>query len=136
MGGVDRADQDIGLYRTSIRGKKWYFTLFSHCLDMATHNAWHLYKNNGGEYDHLTLRRTIARGILETYKKNEKRCPCPTSRTYREISRYDTVDHLVEYNDSQLRCSLCKKNTNFTCQKCKIHLHPKTCFATYHTPHR
>ncbi|XP_036317370.1 piggyBac transposable element-derived protein 3-like [Rhagoletis pomonella] len=134
MGGVDRSDQNIGLYRTSVRGKKWYFSLFSHCLDMAIHNAWQLYKSNGGEYDHLLFRRTVARGILETHKKSEKRGPCPTPRTYRETSRYDKIDHLIEYNDSQLRCWLCKKNTNFTCQKCKIYLHPKSCFVTYHTP--
>lgn len=48
MGGVDRFDQNIGVYRTSVRGKKWYFSLFSHCLHMAIHNAWQLYKNNGG----------------------------------------------------------------------------------------
>ncbi|XP_067635184.1 piggyBac transposable element-derived protein 3-like [Eurosta solidaginis] len=118
MGGVDRSDQNIGLYRTSVRGKKWYFSLFSHCLDMATHNAWQLYKRNGGEYDHLLFRRTVARGNLETHKKSEKRGPCPTPRTYRETSRYDKIDHLIQCNESQLRCWICKKNTNFTCQKC------------------
>lgn len=66
MGGVDRSDQNIGLYRTSIRGKKWYFSLISHCLDMAVHNAWQLYKMNGGEYDHLRFRSSIATGLLES----------------------------------------------------------------------
>lgn len=134
MGGVDRSDQNIGLYRTSIRGKKWYFSLFAHCLDMATNNAWQLYKLNGGEYDNLLFRRTVARGILETYKKSEKRGPCRTPSSYRENSRYDKIDHLIEYKESQLRCLLCKKNTNFICKKCEIHLHPKECFAIYHTP--
>lgn len=27
MGGVDRSDQNISLYRISLRGKKWYFPL-------------------------------------------------------------------------------------------------------------
>jgi hypothetical protein len=43
MGGVDRADQNISVYRVSIRGKKWYFSLISHCIDMAEQNAWQLY---------------------------------------------------------------------------------------------
>lgn len=109
MGGVDRSDQNIGLYRTSIRGKKWYFSLFCHCLDMALHNAWHLYKNDGGEYDHLAYRRTIARGLLETYKRQEKRGPSRMPRNHHEHSRYDRTDHFIEYMDLQSRCTLCKK---------------------------
>ncbi|CAK1595638.1 unnamed protein product [Parnassius mnemosyne] len=110
MGGVDRTDQNIGLYRTSIRGKKWYFSLFCHSLDMATNKAWQLYKSDGGEYDHLTFRRVVARGLLETYKRTEKREPCRTPSNYRETSRYDRIDHLIEYEESQSRCTICKKN--------------------------
>lgn len=133
MGGVDRSDQNIGLYRTSIRGKKWYFPLICHCFDMALHNAWQLYKYNGGQYDHLTFRRVVARGLLETNKKSEKRGPCPTPNSYRESSRYDKIDHLVEYKDIQLTCKVCKKKTNFVCKKCTTYLHPKLCFMSYHT---
>lgn len=35
MKGVNRADQNISLYNTSIEGIKWYFSLKSHCFDMA-----------------------------------------------------------------------------------------------------
>ncbi|KAF9407002.1 hypothetical protein HW555_012826 [Spodoptera exigua] len=133
MGGIDRCDQNIGLYRTSIRGKKWYFPLFCHCLDMALHNAWQLYKHNGGQYDHLNFRRMVARGLLETYKKSEKRGPCPSPRNHKEASRYDRIDHLIEYKDTQLTCKVCKKKTNFICKKCNTYLHPKLCFITYHT---
>lgn len=134
MGGVDRSDQNIGLYRTSIRGKKWYFPLICHSLDMAAHNAWQLYRQNGGVYDHLTFRRVVARALLETYKKNDKRGPCPTPSTYRETSRFDRMDHIIEYKEIQLTCKICKKKTNFICKKCVVYLHPKTCFAAYHTP--
>lgn len=134
MGGVDRVDQNIGLYRTSIRGKKWYFPLIAHSLDMATQNAWQVYRYNGGDQDHLNFRRAVVRSLLETYKRTETRGPCPTPRTHRETSRFDRVDHIVAYKDAQLICKVCKKKTNFICQKCELHLHPKFCFVAFHTP--
>ncbi|KAF2881100.1 hypothetical protein ILUMI_25066, partial [Ignelater luminosus] len=39
MGGVDRAGQNMSPYRISIRGKKWYFPLIAHCLEVAIQNA-------------------------------------------------------------------------------------------------
>lgn len=126
MGGVDRCDQNIGLYRTTIRGKKWYFCLISHCLDMAVHNAWQLYKINGGEYDHLRFRRSVATSLLESYGKGTTRKPGCTSR-------YDDVGHIIKYRNEQLRCAVCHKNAMFFCKKCNVSLHPKHCFEVYHT---
>ncbi|KAF2878864.1 hypothetical protein ILUMI_27307 [Ignelater luminosus] len=39
MDGVDCSDQNIGQYRVSIRGKKWYFPLIRHCIDTAMQNV-------------------------------------------------------------------------------------------------
>jgi hypothetical protein len=55
MGGVDRCHQNIRLYRTTLRGKKWYLPLIGYCLDLAVQNAWQLYRLHGGKLDHLTL---------------------------------------------------------------------------------
>jgi hypothetical protein len=134
MGGVDRSDQNIGLYRTSIRGKKLYFSLVTHCLDMAPHNAWQLYKLNGGEYDHLKFRRSIATRILETFKKQDSRKPTRSSQGLHENSRYDNIGHIIIYRPDQLRCAFCHKNASFYCKKCNLSLHPKYCFESYHTP--
>lgn len=133
MGGVDRSDQNIGLYRTSIRGKKWYFCLISHCLDMALHNAWQLYKINEGEYDHLKFRRSVATSLLETYGKGVERKPGRTSHNFQETSRFDDIGHIIKYRSEQLRCAICHKNAMFYCKKCKVSLHPKNCFELYHT---
>lgn len=35
--------------------KKWHFSLVTHCIDMAIHNAWH--RQCGGDLDHLKFRR-------------------------------------------------------------------------------
>lgn len=134
MGGVDRSDQNISLYRTSIRGKKWYIPLIFHCLDMAVHNAWQLYKINGGAYDHLKFRRSIATAFLETYNKSAPRKPGRVSQSHHESSRYDNIGHIIKYRDEQLRCAICHKNAKFFCKKCCVTLHPKTCFEAYHVP--
>lgn len=133
MGGVDRADQNISLYRTSIRGKKWYFPLFSHCVDMAEQNAWQLYRHNGGKLDHLGFRRCVALGILESFKKTTRRGPSRIPADVHEYSRYDGKDHLIVYKENQTVCVQCHKKANFACQKCSLTLHPKMCFIAFHS---
>ncbi|XP_036337526.1 piggyBac transposable element-derived protein 3-like, partial [Rhagoletis pomonella] len=63
MGGVDRSDQNISLYRISIRGKKWYNCLLGHCIDMAIQNAWQLQRKQGGNLDQLKFRRFLQKKV-------------------------------------------------------------------------
>jgi hypothetical protein len=57
MGGVDLAD-----YRIQIRGKKWWWHIFSNFLDVAAFNAWKIYKTVHPDEDmaQLTFRRLVA----------------------------------------------------------------------------
>ncbi|XP_037937390.1 uncharacterized protein LOC119670695 [Teleopsis dalmanni] len=43
MGGVDMADNAISNYRISIRGKKWWWPLFSNAVNSCLVNAWKLH---------------------------------------------------------------------------------------------
>lgn len=133
MGGVDRADQNISLYRVSVRGKKWYFPCISQGLDMAINNSWNLHRLDGGKKDQYTFRRSLAMGILETHKKTTKRGPVRASVNDKELSRYDGLDHLITYQENQIRCRRCHKKVQFRCNKCNVGLHPKFCFFEYHT---
>lgn len=133
MGGVDRADQNISLYRVSIRGKKWYFPIICHLLDMTVQNAWQLERRSGGKMDQLSFRRAIAQSILEIHKKPSTYQTGKTAKALHQSSRYDRIDHLVLYNETQIRCKYCTKKVNFICNKCRIGLHPKECFYLYHT---
>nr|CAH7723146.1 unnamed protein product [Callosobruchus chinensis] len=131
MGGVDRSDQNIAQYRVQIRGKKWYFSLLSHCIDMAITNAWHIHKKRGNAMDQLAFRRSIAMTILEQNKKEyafQKGRP----RQMLEL-RYDRMDHLVVPQEKQTRCAQCHTKTTTRCRKCDIGVHVK-CFVLYHTP--
>jgi hypothetical protein len=40
MGGVDRCDMMLALYRMKMKGRKWYKRLFFHFVDLAVINAW------------------------------------------------------------------------------------------------
>ena len=44
MGGVDRLDHLIALYRSVIRSKKFYHKIFYHLIDMMCASAWQEYK--------------------------------------------------------------------------------------------
>jgi len=88
MGGVDRCDQNISLYRISVRGNKWYFPLICHCIDLAEQNAWQLHKARKGSLDHLQFRRRVVTALLETNVKSSKGAGRP-SQTEHVDSRYD-----------------------------------------------
>nr|CAH7753299.1 unnamed protein product [Callosobruchus chinensis] len=133
MGGVDRGNQNISLYRISIRGKKWYFPFFAQCVDMAVHNAWQLHRCQGGKIDQLEFRRALAGNLLETNKKDVKRGPSKRNPNQNAYSRYDGLNHLIIYQENQQRCGQCNKKVQFRCRKCNVPLHPKFCFEMYHT---
>lgn len=140
MGGVDRADQNISLYRTSIRGKKWYFPLIAHSLDLAMQNAWQLHKIMNGKLDHLAFRRRIATALLETHGKASR--PIMQARNSANVvvdSRYDRLDHLLQElprcengKIKQLKCHVCHTKATSECKKCHITLHLK-CNVAFHT---
>lgn len=132
MGGVDRSDQNMSLYRVSTRGKKWYFPLVSHCIDMAVNNAWLLYRKQGGTIGQLEFRRIIAVSILEKYKKNPTyQRGRPSSSTSNDV-RYDRIDHIVIPQATQTRCRNCHQKTTTRCSKCDVGVHVK-CFMIYHS---
>jgi hypothetical protein len=133
MGGVDRGDQNISLYRVSIRGKKWYFPLFAQCVNMAIHNAWQLHRLQGGKMNQLEFRRSIAGNMLETNKRDAKRGPSKRNSHENANSRFDGLNHIILYQESQHRCGECHKKVQFRCEKCDVPLHLKFCFKQYHT---
>lgn len=132
MGGVDRSDQNLSLYRISIRGKKWYFPLITHCIDLAIQNAWQLYRADDGKMDQLKFRRRIATTILS---QNRKPISYQTGRPSKRENidvRFDRLDHYVIRQQKQTRCSHCHQRATTRCIKCNIALHVQ-CFVDYHT---
>lgn len=139
MGGIDRADQNISLYRTSIRGKKWYFSIIAHLIDVAVQNAWLLYRRNECNIDHLTFRRRVATAILESNKRVTT-CKGRPSKSTKCESRYDGKEHYIAdlpvdektRKKRQLHCRMCSRKSTTMCIKCDLPLHV-SCFVSFHT---
>lgn len=130
MGGVDRMDQNISKYRTAIRGKKWYSSLFTYLLDASVNNALQLYKLKNGNIEHLSFRRSIAMAYLKRYGCKPSRGKARQSAIQAE-SRFDRTDHIVIPQVKQTRCAHCHEKTTTRCEKCNVGVHVK-CFKVYH----
>lgn len=140
MGGVDRADQLVGLYDHDRKSNKWWKKVFYTCLNMCAVNAWIVYNDLRRETTKtpfLTFlvslaEEIIAEGIQNTALPPPKRGP-PSKK--RKI--YGAVPlHLPVEGQTRRRCSRCseekrQKRTKTICQECNIPL-CKDCFMLYH----
>ena len=51
MGGVDKADMMLSLYKTKCRTRKWYHRIFIHLIHLAVVNAWIIYQEVEGRWN-------------------------------------------------------------------------------------
>lgn len=130
MGGVDELDQSISLYRIAVRGKKWWWALFTYIIDMAIANAWRLYvMSHNDSMDQLLFRRSIARYYLRQYTQNRARL---SSSLVLGLPQ-DGIGHYPKKLEKQLRCVLCHARVRWQCKKClKTLCIEKQCFETFH----
>ncbi|KAK3885606.1 hypothetical protein Pcinc_010197 [Petrolisthes cinctipes] len=59
MGGIDKSDMLVHLYKTPMKSKRWYMRFFAYCLDLCVCNAWLCYRRDYrglGETGGLTLK--------------------------------------------------------------------------------
>lgn len=135
MGGVDKMDQMVAVYRSRIRQRKWWWPIFAYLLDASIVNAWILMRkvrpNDPNCVTLLIFRRYIENSYLERYGMPSSRGSSRTS--INPDARYDGKNHMIEYSNTDKRCAYCGKKSNFLCTKCEKGLHPKECFKQYHT---
>ena len=91
MGGVDLNDQAVSTYRIHIKGKKWWWVLFTHMLNVCMTNAWKLQQIVAGENEKLNqlqFTRYITRHYLLTSEtaRKKRRPSMPNSVSIRTIS--------------------------------------------------
>ena len=127
MGGVDLMDRLLASYRPSIRGKKWYWPLFTNTLNIAVVAAWRfLCATNNTKLSHLEFLRPITMTLPQN--KIQKGCRALKGTTY--------PIHESCYTTSEGRCKVCTKNTKSWCTKCQIRLHSERggmCFHIFYT---
>lgn len=138
MGGTDRMDQNVNAYRISIRGKKWWWSLFTWMLDTSVQNAWLLARSqtNNVKLTQLSFRRDLAMSYLLEQKNPPKSAGRkPKNPAGAEVRRFDRTEHFVRKtaNNNQRRCagSNCKSAVRTECSKCNVGL-CITCFQPYH----
>lgn len=137
MGGVDRVDENISLYRIGMRGKKWWSCIFTWMIDVAIQNAWQLHRVEHPDIPHLDFRREIALYYCRRYGVPPK----STGNRKRKISeddsaniRFDNVCHWPRYAQKRRRCAgeACKSSIITMCGKCDVGLCIQ-CFESYHS---
>lgn len=139
MGGTDRMDQNISCYRVGIRGKKWWWSLFTWLLDASVHNAWILKRKSGSEISQLDFRRSIVQVILQKFKVEPqgpgrpRGCKNQLERRIPSEIRLDGINHWIESCERR-RCGglNCQKTIRTQCCKCNVGLCVE-CFKTFHT---
>jgi hypothetical protein len=134
MGGVDSMDRYLSQYRPGVRGKKWWWPLFTHAINLSVVAAWRffLHLHPESQEPHLSFRRAITLCLL---KKSETQGEQRATGHLPIDVRRDGVDHNHEPT-TEGRCVVCHNNTKIKCSKCGVRLHysrGKNCFQAYHT---
>lgn len=138
MGGVDRLDQNVSQYRSTIRGKKWYIPIIIYLLNVSMNNAWLFARSGGYKDDLLSFTRSVAQKWLNSYGIQQKNAGRPKllieSKHFSLDQRYDNIGHAIVTSNplARRRCKQCKSHTVYRCNKCHVHLHLK-CSSDYHT---
>lgn len=100
-------DRLLAAYRPSIRGKKWYWPLFTNALNVSVVAAWRLHcLVTETPLSHLEFRRDITLCLL----KSDSHC-CNQDHITTEAPldvRCDGQDHFKQ-QCKQGRCVICKK---------------------------
>ena len=140
MGGVDLLDKQVTLYRIRIRGKKWWFPIFTQMLDVAVVNCWRIH-NIVNKDENLTLletrRRRLTLALLSKtsssnrHRSEPQRSILTRGRVSEEV-RYDSGSQFVAVIQTQRRCAQCGKKVKRICSRYDVPLHD-ACFEIFHT---
>lgn len=158
MGGVDKVDFLISLYRTTIRSRKWTLRMTFHFMNLAVVNAWLEYRRDADkenlpkQLDLLDFTLRVIEGLSAAGSK-----PVATKRGRPSLSplqvlkhprmaenrpiqdvRFDQLGHFPLHDETrERRCKMegCTGRTRLMCEKCKVHLcitKSRNCFRAFH----
>lgn len=122
---------------------KYWKTLFYHCIDIATTNAYIHYRDSLPEceiskYDHKVFIGQLVRDLLNI----SSLAPPPSSPVGRPPRSSVRAEHRLAYSQEHKYCVMCKGTRNYKltekfCIKCEVFLcftHDRNCFANWHNP--
>ncbi|XP_058627599.1 piggyBac transposable element-derived protein 3-like [Onychostoma macrolepis] len=152
MGGIDKSDMLVHLYRTPMKSKRWYMRMFAYAIDVSLTNAWIMYRRDIKALavdDGLSLKNfriqvfrscSSQRPVMSRPRRSST-FPCAPStsvdvpmpiRGHRSHTpdaslRFDTsLFHAPVYTNRQT-CKYCSRKgnifrSNVVCRVCKVHL--------------
>lgn len=151
MGGVDKCDMLLSLYRTKLRTRKWYLRIAFHLFSLASINSWILYQALGGKDPLVKYLIALATNLItgkpahldsseddsdieHDDRKPESRKACQVI-THQRYSKFNHWPKQIECKNAQ-RCKKegCKRKTRFWCTQCKVYLcvSGSDCFRDFH----
>jgi len=136
MGGVDKCDHLISLYRIFIRSKKSTLRLITHGIDIAAVNSWIEYKKEAKSLglhekkilDLIHFRQYLAEALILSGK------PVTKKRGRRDIGH--TPVFLDKKEAGRCKNFGCKSKTYVSCKKCSVNLciaRKKNSFESFHS---
>lgn len=133
MGGVDLLDQGVNNYRITIQGKKWWWSLWTHMLNVSVVNAWKLHSVvNKQSIDQLDFLRTIVRNYLRNFAKSTCTKMRKPSSVPKGLSQTG-FGHFPQKLENPLRCKVCHQRVRWKCIKCNATLClERNCFIKFH----
>jgi DNA excision repair protein ERCC-6 len=111
MGGVDLLDRLLGQYRPSIRGKKWWWPLFTNALNLSVVAGWRMFRllHPHSQLSHLEYRRTVTLCLLMSEESRGSKLGGGVAHLPLDVRR-DGIGH-VNTTATEGRCVVCNKNT-------------------------
>lgn len=147
MGGVDKCDMMLALYRTKLKTKKWYKRIFTHLLDLCVVNSWFLYRQaTKSKMQMVHFKLELARSLIKTHQEVDQQPEVPMNpvkrmRSAKDVcnsARFDGMNHFPKQTQScAQRCKMdeCGRKSTYICLKCHVSLciDGKTdCFYKFH----
>ncbi|KAJ3640471.1 hypothetical protein Zmor_003765 [Zophobas morio] len=159
MGGVDKVDFLLSIYRSYRRSRKWTVRMISHAVDLALVNSWLEYRQHAAQLglpkkkilDLWSFRQSVAEHLI-LFKERPKRGR-PSAETEQTTpprkrktetrphieARFVGYEHypLVDNKKEATRCKMekCKGKSHTICTKCDVHLclqKDRNCFLNFH----
>ncbi|KAH7958989.1 hypothetical protein HPB49_007064 [Dermacentor silvarum] len=158
MGGVDKMDFLLSLYRTKIRSKKWTLRAIFHFVDLAVCNAWMEYLHENAHtrrsklLDLLHFRLQIAEALISSVPNTRSMEGLPTKSNRRMFLRgkpafdslarmHATMERIIGQKPRTKRFLLdasmkVAKEDRVFCKKCEVPLcmtKDSNCYYKFHT---
>ena len=158
MGGIDKNNHMVALYRTRHKSQRWYLPIYFYLVDLCLTNSWILAKRSETWKDItfedykliiadnlMFVGRDISKRPVGRPKASTSTEPEAKKKQYGRRSetptpdlRSDKIDHFPDHYDINGRgkCRHCHKGmTTVYCMKCKVRLcftSTRNCFNLYH----